>query len=113
MAVEKGIVTVERLRAAIERATHHSEEGAALVETHMRAHFNPTRMTLIRRLAFKLARRLARRCPDGGAPGWGMTGQSAGLPCEECEAPTEMIHSEILTCAACAPPAKHGRCATA
>jgi hypothetical protein len=102
MAVEKGIVTVERLRAAIERATHHSEEAAALVETDMRAHFNPTRMTLIRRLAFKLARRLASRCPDCGAPGWGMTGQSAGLPCEECEAPTEMIRSEILTCTACA-----------
>jgi hypothetical protein len=102
IAVEKGIVTPEHLRAAIERATSYSEEATAVVETDMRAHFNPTRMSLIRRLSFKLARRLATPCPACAAPGWGMTGQSAGLPCEECETPTEMILWEVFTCTACA-----------
>ncbi len=100
--VEKGIVTTDRLRAAVERAISCSEEATALVETDMRAHFNPTRMRLIRRLAFKLARRLATPCPSCTAPGWGMTSQSTGLPCEECETPTEMILSEIFTCTTCA-----------
>lgn len=102
IAVEKGIVTPERLRAAVERATSYSEEATALVETDMRGHFNPMRMALIRRLAFKLARRLATPCPACTAPGWGMTSQSTGLPCEECGTPTEMILSEIFTCTACA-----------
>lgn len=102
IAVEKGIVTLERLRATIERATAYSEEATALVETDMRAHFNPTRMTLIRRLAFKMARRLATPCPACKAPGWGITGQSKGLPCKECDTPTEMILSEIFTCTGCA-----------
>ena len=101
IAVEKGIVTLESLRAAIERAVYDSEEATALVETDMRAHLNPTRMTLIRRLSFKLARRLATLCPACAAPGWGMSGHTTGLPCEECETPTEMILWEIFTCTAC------------
>lgn len=100
--VEKGIVTLERLQATVERAMAHSEEATALVETDMRAHFNPTRMRLIRRLAFKMARRLATSCPICQAPGWGMTGQSTGLPCEVCHTPTEMILSEVFTCTGCA-----------
>lgn len=102
IAVEKGISTLARLRVAIERATVYSEEATALVETDMRAHLNPTRMTLIRRLAFKMARRLATPCPACNAPGWGVTGQRTGLPCEECDTPTEMILSEIFTCTKCA-----------
>jgi hypothetical protein len=121
VAVEKGIVTPGHLRAAVERATACSEEATALVETDMRAHFNPTRMRLISRLAFKMARRLATPCPACAAPGWGMTGQSTGLRCEACGTPTEMILSEIFSCTGCAhreerprldglPAAPAGRC---
>jgi len=101
ITAEKGIVSLAHLRAAIARATARSERATALVATDMRAHFNPTRMALIRRLAFRMARRLATPCPSCQAPGWGMTGQSKGLPCKECGMPTEMILSEIFTCTAC------------
>ena len=30
-----------------------------------------------------------------------MSGHTTGLPCEECETPTEMILWEIFTCTAC------------
>lgn len=99
--VEKGIASVDRLRAAIAGAARTSNEGMAWVEPDMRAHLNPTRMTAIRRLAFKLARRLATPCPACAAPGWGQTGTVKGLPCELCGAPTNMVRLELFSCAAC------------
>jgi hypothetical protein len=101
VVVEKGILNLAHLQAAIDQAKQNSEVALAVVETDMRAHFNPTRMSLIRRLAFKMARRLATPCPTCKAPGWGMSNQSKGLPCEECGAPTEMILCEIFTCTGC------------
>jgi hypothetical protein len=101
IAVEKGIVRFDHLHEAIERAASYSEEALAVLETDMRAHFNPLRMAVIRRLAFKLARRLATPCPACAVPGWGMTDQSKGLPCEACGTATEMILAEIFTCTQC------------
>lgn len=98
---EKGIVSIDRLQAAIDRAAANSNEGVAWVETDMRAHLNPTRMTAIRRLAFRLARRLATPCPACTAPGWGQTGTVKGLPCELCGTPTEMVLHQIFSCAVC------------
>jgi len=99
--VEKGIVSIDRLRAAIDRAVTTSKEGVARVETDMRAHLNPTRMAAIRRLAFRLARRLATPCPACTAPGWGQTGTVGGLPCEFCGTPTEMVRYQIFSCVTC------------
>lgn len=99
--VGSSIVRFDHLHDAIERAASYSEEALAVVETDMRAHFNPLRMAVIRRLAFKLARRLATPCPACAAPGWGMIDQAKGLPCEACGTATEMIFAEIFTCTQC------------
>lgn len=99
--VEKGIVSIDRLRAAIARAAATSNDGVAWVETDMRAHLNPTRMATIRRLAFRLARRLATPCPACAAPGWGQTGTIPGLPCDFCGTPTEMVRYQIFSCVTC------------
>lgn len=99
--VEKGIVSIDRLRAAIARAAATSNDGVAWVETDMRAHLNPTRMATIRRLAFRLARRLATPCPACTAPGWGQTGTIPGLPCDFCGTPTEMVRYQIFSCVTC------------
>ncbi len=100
--IEKGIVSPDRLRVAIGLAAAQSDEGIAWVEPDMRAHFNPTRMTTIRQLAFRLARRVATECPACAAPGWGRIGVIDGLPCELCGEPTTMIRADLLGCAACA-----------
>ena len=97
----KGIRDPRRLGEAIRAATAMSGDGAALVQTDMRAHCNPTRMATIRRLACRLAARLNRRCPACGAPGFGRTGETGGLPCRDCGAPTSFIAREIHGCAAC------------
>ncbi len=100
-ALAKGIVDPDRLRRAIEAAAGVSSDGRARMETDMRAHFNPTRMRSLAILAERLAQRLARQCPACGAPGFGRTGSRAGLLCEACGTPTELVVAEILGCPAC------------
>jgi hypothetical protein len=99
--VAKAVMSTDELRAAIARAVSTSKEGVAWIEPDMRAHLNPTRMAAIRRLAFRLARRLATPCPACAAPGWGQTGTVKGLPCELCGTPTEMVRLEVFSCVAC------------
>jgi hypothetical protein len=67
----KGVADLETLNGAVMRCAPASGDGWAHVETDMRAHVNPTRQKVIRRPAFRLARRLAAACPSCGAPGWG------------------------------------------
>ncbi len=100
-ALAKGIVDPDRLTRAIEAAAAASSDGRARMETDMRAHFNPTRMRSLAILAERLAQRLARQCPACGAPGFGRTGSRAGLLCETCGTPTELVVAEILGCPAC------------
>jgi hypothetical protein len=100
--IEKGLTSLDALTTAIARAAAASDDGVASIETDMRAHLNPTRMAVIRRLAFRLARRLATPCPRCAAPGFGRTGEVTGLPCEWCGSATEMILFEAWSCAACA-----------
>jgi len=99
--VEKGVVSINRLKAAIAQATTISDEGVAWVETDMRADLNPTRMAGIRRLTFRLARRLATPCPACAAPGWGQTGTVKGLPCELCGTPTGIVRFRVFSCTSC------------
>ena len=100
-ALAKGIVDPDRLRRAIDTAAAVSSDGRARMETDMRAHFNPTRMRSLAILAERLAQRLARQCPACGAPGFGRTGSRAGLLCETCGTPTELVVAETLGCPAC------------
>lgn len=76
--------------------------GAAHVETDMRAMHNPTRMEVIRQAAEKLAQRIATPCPACSAPGYGVIGAKAGLPCVQCGRPTRSIHAHVLACQRCA-----------
>ncbi len=99
--IAKGVTTAADLKAAMAEATARSDDGVAWVETDMRAHLNPTRMRSIRRLAFKLARRLATPCPSCSAPGWGQTVTTSGLPCSWCGTPTQMVRHEIFGCTVC------------
>ena len=67
--IAKGVTTAADLKAAMAVTATQSDNGVAWVEPDMRTHLNPTRMRSIRRLAFKLARRLATRCPSCAVPG--------------------------------------------
>lgn len=99
--IRKGLQTDAELDEAIQASARCSDDGLAQVETDMRAHLNPTRARLIRRLAFKLALRLRRQCSRCDAPGWGRVGVEAGLPCGWCGAPTDLTLQEVYACAVC------------
>ena len=97
----KGVNSAADLTEAISRASHASSDFAVQIVTDMRAHFNPTRMAVIRALANRLARRLATQCPECGTPGFGIVDIARGLPCGWCGEPTQMAISEIWRCAKC------------
>jgi len=99
--VVKGITDRQLLNTAIMTAAQHSGDGLALVEPDLRAHHNPSRRLVLRRLADVLARRLATRCPACSTPGFGRVDSERGLPCRVCETPTDAIHNEIHACPRC------------
>ena len=101
MPCVKGIQNHHALEQAIAHCRAAGASEPLVLETDMRAHLNPTRMAAIRRLGFKLVRRLASSCPACSAPGWGRTGTTAGLPCSWCGSPTELVASEVWSCVAC------------
>lgn len=100
-AIAKGLQDADAVEQAIARCAAISTDGAARIETDMRAHLNPTRMGVIRRVAFRLARRLATRCPACRLPGFGLSGTESGLPCEDCGAPTDAVLNEVWGCSTC------------
>lgn len=75
--------------------------GAAFVETDMRAHRNPRRMTAIARAAVNLIRNFRLRCPDCNRPGLVVTERIPGARCAHCGTPTRVIKAEASTCAGC------------
>lgn len=99
--IVRGLQCPQALEQAIRGAAALSADGFALLETDMRAHRNPTRMASIRRLAFRLVRRIRTTCPSCGSPGWGLVGREPGLPCGWCGLPTALLRAEIHGCAHC------------
>ncbi len=98
----KGIVSEEELARTFAAVSSASPQGKVAVETDMRAHLNPTRMRVLRRLGAKLVRRLRTPCPRCDCPGFGRTGSEPGLPCSACRESTEMTLHEIHACPRCA-----------
>lgn len=97
----KGIQARAELERAIATCRAAAGPTPLVLETDMRAHLNPTRMASIRRLGFRLVRRLAARCPACHAPGWGRSATLPGLPCSWCGGPTELVARELWSCVAC------------
>ena len=99
--VVKGVIEVGDLRAAVEAAAAGSTDGLAVVEPDLRAHVNPSRRRVLRRLATTMAHRLATLCPVCSCPGFGQVGTAPGLPCGWCATPTPLVHHEIHACCRC------------
>lgn len=99
--VAKGIVSWTELRRNVELAAARSADGRVLVETDLRAHMCPSRRPTIEEAARKLARRMARTCPDCACPGWGSVRFEGGAPCRHCGSETPVARFEIEGCASC------------
>ena len=100
--IRKGIAGWADLQAAFAWALDQSASRRVFIETDMRAHANPTRMDNIRLAAEELARKLCSFCPACGTPGFWIVERIAGLPCEDCGAPTRETRAEAHGCLKCA-----------
>lgn len=97
-ALHKGVAD----RGAVESLVAAGRlEGAVTLERDLRAHHNPSRQRVLRRLAWTLAARLATPCPGCGAPGFGRVAVIRGLPCAWCGEPTHRIRADVRGCAVC------------
>lgn len=97
----KGIHDPLQLASLMAQAARRSPLGLASLETDMRAHCNPTRRIALRRLAFRLVRRVASACPSCQAPGWGLVETIPGLPCAACGLATALVRQEVMGCSVC------------
>lgn len=100
-SIFKGIVNKADLERAFKLAKNQSTDSKVWLESDMRAHVNPTRMRVIRKLAIKLALRIKNSCPSCDLPGFGKVISVIGLPCEYCGLETESIKEHIIGCVGC------------
>jgi len=97
----KGIVTETQLVQAVTTALHQSPRGDVLLETDMRALYNPTRMGVIAQATEQLMATLGRHCPQCQYPGFALTQELPGLPCALCGSPTQLTQLQVYHCQHC------------
>jgi hypothetical protein len=97
--IHKELRTLPALQQAVARIV--AEDGAAWLETDLRAHRNPPRMRWIRRATLDLVRALRSRCPACERPGFVRSSSVEGLPCASCRQPTSTIKAFVRACASC------------
>jgi hypothetical protein len=95
----KGICREDDLQKAFNQII--ASHGSVWAETDMRAHLNPTRMSVIEKAAQKLISNLQSECPNCRRPGFITKKYVAGLPCSDCGCPTPSIKSELKICEGC------------
>jgi hypothetical protein len=99
--IYKGIRDDHELLAAFHGSIKYSSDSTVLVETDMRAHMNPTRMSVISELSKKLFKRLKNLCANCEFPGWGVVNVETGLECLDCGLATDLVKYEIWGCVKC------------
>ncbi|MBD2089375.1 hypothetical protein H6F67_05850 [Microcoleus sp. FACHB-1515] len=97
--VFKGITRCRDLRAAVDRCLQ--QDGIVMLETDMRALYNPTRMLAIARATQDLVSKLQQICPKCSAPGFAAIDRLPGLPCGWCGQPTSLTRSIRARCQRC------------
>ncbi|MHB1171823.1 MAG: DUF6671 family protein [Lacisediminihabitans sp.] len=99
--VYKGITAGDVLASAVAAVRNQSSDGRVVVETDLRAHYNPDRQEVLAELGRRLAVRLTQHCQACDCPGFGKVDVLRGLPCSLCGAATNEIRADIHGCARC------------
>lgn len=99
----KGQVKGIRKEEILKNTFHHLYDlhGAVHVETDMRAMFNPSRMKVIEIAARKLSDKILSLCPACQWPGFDVIAHKMGLPCSECDYPTQSLFALTYQCIKC------------
>ena len=97
----KGITSEKLFEEALSICIAQSLDGKALIETDMRAIYNPKRMKVIEKATINLFNKLKSLCPKCNWPAFEITEWVRGLPCENCFLPTSGILKHICQCKKC------------
>lgn len=95
---DKELADLDAFSHGLAQALKH---GPVWLETDMRAHRNPTRMSMIARCADALSERLLDPCPQCRRLGFGPIGVIAGALCQCCNKPTSAPRALRMSCGAC------------
>lgn len=76
--------------------------SAITLETDMRAHRCPSRLSSIEQATINLIHNCKSTCPNCNTPGFTVTDTTPGAPCGACRRPTDRIRDLIHTCQKCA-----------
>lgn len=98
-AFYKGIQSLEELKNTFHKI--RKSHSFTLVQTDMRALYNPTRMEVIAETANLLVEKINRKCPECGTPGFEIKDVVSGLPCKACGHPTKSTLKHIYGCQKC------------
>jgi len=98
LPIWKGLKDRAALGAAFAEALALSKTGKVFVQSDLRAHMNPTRMELIGQATQDLIRRMKSLCPRCQSPGFWVVERIAGLPCRDCDSPTNEARAERWAC---------------
>ena len=97
--IHKDITSLKELKVIFHSLIHKYE--TVYVETDMRAMYNPTRMSVIESATKKLVDKINSACPVCDFPGFDIIDIVKGLPCEQCNAPTQSTKKYIYGCLKC------------
>lgn len=97
--IEKGIQKKSSIRRLFE--TFATNQQSFFIETDMRAHYNPTRMRVIKQACEKLVTKIKSVCPNCQTPGFGVVRAEAGLKCQQCGLPTRATSAHVYACKKC------------
>lgn len=75
--------------------------GSVVLETDMRAMYNPMRLEVIAQVATILVQSVLRSCPSCSFPGYDVSKVNPGLLCSQCGLPTKASLSYVFECKKC------------
>lgn len=97
----KGLVSWDQLSVAAQTCIEASPAKKALLQTDLRACYNPTRQKVIKETLVKLCDALLSFCPECHSPGYRIVNAVPGLPCLACGEPSSHSHQVIFECPQC------------
>jgi hypothetical protein len=97
--IHKGLIDLVNLNSTFELLL--SKYNSVYAETDMRAMYNPTRMSVIKKATQKIVDKIKSTCPQCQMPGFGITDAKRGLECSLCGSPTNSTLSYVYVCQHC------------
>lgn len=99
--MRKDITTLVELEQEVSNMLRRRWVKSVFLESDMRGHRNPTRLSNIAKATEDLIRKMNSFCPQCGIPGFDYIEIQKGLPCNRCALPTDNVLAHVYRCQRC------------